>query len=110
MIIVSVKVKGFDQLQTRLQRLQRNAETLSGTQEVSFDKLFTPSFMIRYTNTATFDDFLNSGGYHVNSKEDFEAIPDKEFDAYVKENTKFNSWHDMLQAAAQAYVISQLKV
>lgn len=107
---MSIEIKGFGDLQKKLDRLQKNAEALSGTQEVPLSKLITSNFMRLHTNVSSFDEFLKAGGYQVNSKEDFEAIPDDEFDAYVRENTKFTSWQDMLQAAVRDYVAKKLEV
>lgn len=106
---MSVKITGFDKLEKELNRIKRNAEALSGTKEVSFAELFTPGFMSQNTAVSSFDAFLEAGGYQVNSKEDFEAIPDEEFDAYVRENTRFTSWQDMLQSAVNAYVVKKMK-
>ena len=105
---MSVKITGFDKLEKELNRIQRNAEALSGTKEVSFAELFTPGFMSQNTAVSSFDAFLEAGGYRVNSKEDFAAIPEDEFDKYVKANSKFNSWQEMFHSASQAYLAKKL--
>lgn len=47
---MSVKFDGFDDLQKHLKKMQQNAERLSREKEVPFSKLFTASFMRKYTN------------------------------------------------------------
>jgi len=43
------KIKGFDELEKQLKDLGKRAEELDG-EKVSFDELFTTSFMKQYTN------------------------------------------------------------
>ena len=102
---MSVRTAGFGELNKELQRLQKNVKKASETREVSFDKLFTASFMRQNTSVSSFE---KAGGYRVNSKEDFAAIPEDEFDKYVKANSKFNSWQEMFHSASQAYLAKKL--
>lgn len=83
-----------------------NINSLSG--DVSFDVLFTTKFMKKHTNFNSFDELLEAGNFIVNSQEDFEAIPDKDFDLHILNNTKFSSWDDMLTEAGESYVASAL--
>lgn len=106
---MSIKLEGFDELEKRLKQFQKNANKLAGTSNVSFDKLFTPAFMSKYTDFSSFEELLEKGGFVVNSQEDFENIPDDEFDQHIHKNTKFDKWEDMLGKAMELYVASQLK-
>ena len=105
---MSFKIKGFDKLEKQLNQMQKAAEELSNTNTVSFDKLFTCSFMNKYTNFSNFDDLLYAGNFIVNSQEDFEAIPDKEFDIHISSCTKFSTWEEMLNKATELYVSKKL--
>lgn len=102
------KIKGFDDLEKQLKRMERAAKDLENTHSVSFDELFLNSFMRKYTNFSNFDQFLSSGNFIVNSQEDFEAIPDNEIDLHVSKTTKFSSWEDMLGKATEEYALKKL--
>lgn len=102
------EIKGLDNLQKQLNKMSRQAEKLSKGQKVSFDVLFNASFMRRCSKFSSFSDFLEDGNYHVESQEDFEAIPDDEFDIHVRNKTKFKSWKDMFQTASNDYVKKEL--
>ncbi len=103
-----MKIEGFDKLQRKLKQMEKAAKELHGTHSVSFADLFTPSFMQKYTQFQSFEDFLSSSGFEVNSQEDFEAIPDKDMDAYVAKTTDFETWEDMLLKATEKYTFKKL--
>lgn len=42
--------------------------------------------------------------YPINSQEDFESIPQDNWDAFVNANTLFSSWQEMLNAAMMEQV------
>ncbi|MNH75605.1 hypothetical protein D3C73_278490 [compost metagenome] len=102
------KMDGFDELERQMKKMQKAAKDLEEESEVSFEILFNETFMAKYTSRRSFDDFLTYGGFIVNSQEGFEAIPDDEFDAYVKKETKFDSWEEMQETAMGEYVAKQL--
>ena len=68
---------------------------------VSFTELFTPEFMRLYTQYESIEELLSSGGFEVNSEEDYEAIPDEDIDAHVAKTTNFRSWKEMLTEAIE---------
>ncbi len=102
------KFDGFDDLQKELERMQKAAEELDGDHEVPFSELFTEPFMRKYTSFASFDDLLKAGGFHAETTEEFEAIPDELFDAHIAATTQFASWEDMLERATTDYVSRKL--
>jgi len=71
---------------------------------VSFKDLFTPSFMAKYTQFANFSELLIFGEFNVNSLEDFMALLDDKFDAFVKQTTQFENWEEMQKTAVADYV------
>ena len=104
----SIKIKGLDKLEKQLKQMQKGAKELSRTKQVSFGELFTTSFMKKYTSFSTMDELLNVGGFKVESQEDFEAIPDTEFDKHIAATTKFKTWEDMLSEATTQYAARKL--
>lgn len=97
------KSNGFDDLLKGLEKIEKQAQELDGKQ-IPIDDLLNVSFMKKYTSFSNFNDFLDASGFVVNSQEDFEAIPDDDFDVYVSNNTEFASWDDMLTTATNEYV------
>ena len=92
----------------RIKKISKNAKELNGSNEVSFVELFDKSFMNEHTNFSSFEELLESGNFIVNSPEDFEAIPDKEFDVHINTTTKFSSWEEMYSEAAADWALKNL--
>ena len=103
-----IKIDGLDDLQRELNRMQKNARELNGKHEIPFNQLFDRAFMRRYTRFASLDELLEAGGFHARTNDEFEAIPEKELDAYISKCTNFKSWEAMLQEATDQYVLSKL--
>lgn len=98
------KLEGFDEFQNKLKRMQKKAKELEGEQQVPFDVLFNNDFMCKYTDFNNIDEMIDKSGFKVENTKDFEAIPDDEWDIYVEKVTRFNSWEEMLEYAADKYV------
>ncbi|MDR3543641.1 MAG: hypothetical protein P4L69_22195 [Desulfosporosinus sp.] len=82
--------------------IEKNAKKSMGM--VSFNDLFTPSFLTSYTKFSSFNDLLEAGKYNVKSLEDFMAIQDDKFDVFINKTTKFKTWEKMQSAAVSEYL------
>ena len=91
-----------------LEELQKKMNKLSKTNDVSFAELFNSKFMRRYTEFSTFEELLEKGGFEVESEEDFEAIPEDDFDLHISKHTSFSSWEEMLSTAGQEWLKDQI--
>lgn len=103
-----IKIEGLDKLKNELKSLEKNAKRLHGSNDVSFDELFSSKFMSSYTNHSNFEALLEAGGYSVETQEDFEAIPEDDWDSHIREHTRFETWLDMQQKAAEEWITKQL--
>ncbi|MEX5367430.1 hypothetical protein WCE00_10735 [Acinetobacter haemolyticus] len=91
-----------------LKKLSENAKKLAGQKEVSFGEIFNEGFIRANTNFENIDDLFMKAGFKVETKEDFENIPQEEIDSFVRENTKFDSFTNLHQEAFEAYVKKNL--
>lgn len=105
---MSTHIKGFDELHRKLDQLARNAEALNGTHSVKFDELFPPNFMRRFTSFVSADEMFEKSGFKIESKADFEAIPDAEWDQFIRTHTRFASWKKMQETAGAEWTKKQL--
>lgn len=101
---MSFEVNGFDESFKELNKLSKDADKISGNNQVSFDELFTNSFMGKYTNFTNFDDFVTNSGFDFS---DIESIPDSELDNFVSNNTSFSNWKKMLTKASEIWTIKK---
>lgn len=89
-----------------LKKLQENAEKLHGTHQISLAEILSDDFVSSHSKYAGFDELLADIG--VTTKEEFTALPDEKFDAFLAANTEFESWEDMQKQGAAAYARSKL--
>ena len=89
-----------------LKKLQENMEKLQGSREVSMAEILTDEFVSSHSKYAGFDELLADIG--VTTAEEFTAMPDEKFDAFLVANTDFESWQDMQQQAASAYAEAKI--
>lgn len=91
-----------------IKKLERNLNKLDGTHSVSYDELFNSSFMNRYTQHSTIDEFFDAGGFEFENEEEFEKIPEEEVDTHVQTATKFNTWQEMMNKAGEHWTAKEL--
>ena len=102
------EIRGLDKAMQQLNRLQRNAEALSGRHDIRSSEFFPPTFMRRYTKVASFDGLLEASGLKVESQADFEAIPEVEWEKVIQSQTSFSSWRQMQEKAGEEYATRKL--
>ena len=91
-----------------LERLKRNARALHGTHHVPLGELFTPAFMSSCSRFHSFQALVAASPFNVRTAEDFKAIPDADRDAFIRQNTRFASWQDMVRAASVEWTKQRL--
>jgi hypothetical protein len=100
----------FEDALRKLRDLQRKAEQVDGEHSVPLTELFHDEFMLRNTEFPSVETMLEGSGWKIETKEDFANIPDEEWDAFIRERTRFASWDEMKNAAAQEWVSRALEL
>lgn len=91
-----------------LKQLQKNLEKISETTQVTLVELMPSQFISNCSRFNSLEEFFEASGFKIDSQEDFAAIPDDEWDIFIKENTTYENWSEMQQAAAAEYFKSAL--
>lgn len=99
--------KDFSELEQIFERAEEPAKELDGTQ-ISFDELFSTSFMQKYTSFSSFKELLDAGGFRSESPEDLHILSGDEFDRHISVTTQFKNWKEMGDAAAAYYFTENL--
>lgn len=105
---MTFKINGLDDFSNRLDQLSENAQSVAGTHEYSFTEVFSDEFMIEHTNFSTIDEFLLSSPEKISNAEEFEKADESILDVFVSEQTKFDTWKEMMSAAAQILIMKNL--
>lgn len=104
----TLRITGFDEIQDSIKDSLQALEKFSDPVEVNMAEILTPEFLQATSSVSSFDELLDKSGFKVETQEDFVAIPDEEFDQYIRSISSFNSWSDMLDCASEKYMIEQL--
>lgn len=107
---MKIKLHGVDNVIKKLNQLENRVKEVEGNNQVPVFELLSPDFMKRNTGFATLEEMLLAGDFIVESKEDFEAIPDKLWDEYVSKVTQFSSWQTMLENAGNEWVKNKIGI
>ncbi|AKB56849.1 hypothetical protein [Methanosarcina barkeri] len=104
---MTTRVKGFDEIHKNLEKILNKAEEIDGSQ-VPLDELLTDSFIKRYTTFETAQNFIDA--YDKSPNVDFLLIDKthEEFNHFIKENTSFENWNEMLNKAYTYWVRKNL--
>jgi hypothetical protein len=101
---MSVKIKGLNKLQKKLEKISDSAKKLEEKHQVPISELLTRSFLAKHSKFKDPQELFDKSGFTINSEEDFKAIPDADWDKYISSVSDFSSWKEMLQAATAEYV------
>jgi len=89
-------------------KLAKNAKGMDGTSQVQLTDLMTSEFISGCSSYDDLDSLFSQSGFKIESKEDFEAIPDNEWEEFIINNTSFDSWEEMQETALKSFVKKQL--
>ncbi|WP_407311388.1 hypothetical protein [Desulfosporosinus sp. SB140] len=97
-------IESFNHIENETNWLEKPPRDLE-EETVTLSQIFTSQFMQLHTQFGSIEELLSSGGFEINSEEDYDAIPDRDIDAHVAVTTNFSTWKEMLIAAADAYLV-----
>ena len=103
-----MEIKGLDKFSRKLDDLARRAKTLDGQHSIPLNELLTPYFISRHTHFNNADELFEASGFKVESQDDFAAIPDAEWDEFIRSISSFPNWQEMLEAAVKEWTTKKL--
>jgi hypothetical protein len=107
-MVMKLQIEGLDKVKKKLEDLQSRACNLHGSHQVPAGELLSPDFMRHHTRFTSFEAMATASGFKVESSEDFTAIPDAKWDAFIRAATPFAGWQAMLGAAGQEWAARKL--
>lgn len=96
------------QLQQQLEKINKKLQEDS-KMEYTLEELFPNEFISKHSKFSSISELFISGGFKVKTNEDLNNIDDVKLNDYIKSNTTFNSWHDMMQTAGKIKSYERLK-
>lgn len=102
------KIEGLDKVHKKLEDLAHKAQELDGQHNVPVSELLTEEFLSQCTRFSWVEEMFEASGFKIESQEDFAAIPDDQWNDFVGQNSSFDSWQAMLEAAGNEWVRKRL--
>lgn len=100
----TLEVSGFDEIERKLQQLADNVETMTGEHSIPLTEFYPPAFMAEHTDYETIEQMFEASGFTVETPEDFTAIPNAEWDAFIASRTQFADRRTMQTKAAAEWL------
>lgn len=91
-----------------MKQLEKNFAELAATTEVRLVDKMPPAFVSAHSSFADLDALFKGSGFKIDTLDDFAAIPDAEWDAFIRSSTDFESWEEMQVVANREYVTAKL--
>ena len=105
---MKIAIDGLEDLRKNLEKLQKKAESLDGTNEIPIGELCTVDFMKRYTEFQSIEGMMSAGGIEFKSEKEFQLETDKAWNTFVSKNSDFSNWEAMLEESASQWVSKKL--
>jgi|SRR5690625_517308 len=101
------EMKGMKGLEKQLKRVGKEAKKeVDG--KVSLIDLFSNDFLKKNTDFNTFESFIEDLPVKLKEQKDLDNLDKSKVDPFIKEKTKYNSWDDFAQAAANRHAKKKL--
>ena len=105
---MNMQIKGLTEFQKKLADLSNRTQRLNGAQNIPITELLTSEFLSTCSHFKSAVELFETSGFTMRSQEEFDAIPDDKWNAFIRQNTSYSSWEEMLKAATAAWVKREL--
>jgi hypothetical protein len=102
--VAMLKIIGLDELRSKLNDLASKTQTLAGQHDVPLRDLLNPEFMVRHTRFGNINDMFAASGFNIESREDLAAVPDEQWDEFIRSVSTFSDWQSLLGEATRVWV------
>ena len=105
---MGISINGLDDLQKKLEELQKKVKSLDGEHKVPIIELFPADFMTRYTEFHSIEEMMSEGGIDFESANESQLETNNVWNEFVSKHTEFNNWNSMMGKAGEEWVSKKL--
>jgi hypothetical protein len=98
------------EFERKLKDIGDRAQKLQGTTAVPLSKLLTSEFLKTCSRFSSLTEMFNASGFVITNADDFKAVPNDQWDEFIKGNTSFADWNELLSVAAKDWTKDQLSL
>lgn len=102
------KISGLDDLMKKISKMEQNAKELDGENNIPISELLTNNYLKKNTKFKNLDEVFDFYKKDMDEEEIEEVIETNNWNDYIRENTKFESWTDMLEDASGEWVQTKI--
>jgi len=106
--MLKVTVSESGNLLKHLRELSQRAQELDGQHEMTLGELMSGDFVAGCSKFGNLQELFNASGFSLETAEEFQAVPDNEWDAFIATNTSYHSWAEMKSAAVREWARKKL--
>jgi hypothetical protein len=97
-----MKIKGLEELEKKLQELQDKLDRLEQEHEVPLSEVLNDDFISRHTPYVSVTALFEAGGFRTGD------LQEEKMDAFIRTVSRFQSWQDLVNAAAKEWSAKKL--
>lgn len=102
-----MKSRGSKELMKQLKKIgDKVKEEIDG--KVELKDLLSDDFLEKYTDFTSFEDLFESLPIKIESQEELNNLDETKVNPIIKEKTKFSTWSELMQTAANYYAEKKL--
>lgn len=105
---MKVTISGLDEANKKIGAIVERAKSLEQPTSVAIEDLLTPEFMSAHTKFSSLAELKKASGFQMETVDEFEDLPEEKLDAFMRRETQFSNWTDMIKAAGAEWVKRQL--
>lgn len=106
--MAKLSVNGFDEAAKELQDLAERARELEGERKVELSELFDHGFLSRETRFQKISELFAAAGVIVEDQEALDNLHSEKLDSFVRSESQFESFDDMVENAGVEYYADRL--
>lgn len=103
--MIELRVTGLDAVK---KDVFDKLNSVAGTHTVAISEVLTEVFVAKHTKFPSVGEMFDASGFQIRSENDFSAIPDNEWDDFIRAISDYDSWASMLTAAKKEWVVKKL--
>ena len=97
-----MSIKGLEELEKKLRELQDKLDRLEQQHEVPLSEVLNDDFVSRHTAYSSITELFAAGGFKTGE------VQEEKMDAFIRSVSKFQSWQDLVNAAAKEWSAKKL--
>jgi len=99
---------GFSDFSSFFEEAIEKAEAVEEKRTYSLVEILNDRFMNKHTKFSSLEEFIEKSGFDFSSEESLDAISSEALDAFVRQNSEFGSWEEMLGDALSELMRSKI--